>query len=224
MKEFQPWMGLDLIKGKVIFGAGRIRRSYTRQLESFKIAAREKLGGVPTLIGEIGIPCDLQDKKAFRSGNFKTVERAMDRSLQVMDDTLLNYTIWNYNADNTNARGDGWNDEDLSIFSRDQQQHPQDINSGGRALQAVVRLYARATAGEPLHMHFNIRKKVFEFKFRHDPKASAPTEFFIPRFQYPEGYRVEVSDGTYEIDLPNQLLTYRHAAGQAIHKIVVKPL
>ena len=224
MKEFLPWMGLDFIKVKVIFGAGRIRRSYSQQLESFKKAARERIGEVPTLIGEIGIPCDLQDKKAFRSGNFKNVIRAMDRSLQVMEDTLLNYTIWNYNADNTNARGDGWNDEDLSIFSRDQQKDPQDINSGGRALEAVVRPYARATAGEPLRMHFDIQKKAFEFEFRHDARTGSPSEFFIPNLQYPDGCRVQVSDGTYEIDLSNQLLTYRHSHRQAIHQIVVKRL
>jgi hypothetical protein len=224
LKDFQPWMGVDFIKGKLILGAGRVRRSYNQQMESFKKSARERLGGVPTLIGEIGIPFDLQKKKAYSSGDFKTQVRAMDRSLQVMDDTLLNFTIWNYTADNSNARGDQWNDEDLSIFSRDQQKDPGDINSGGRALTAIVRPYARATAGEPLRMHFDIRKKVFKFEFRHDPQASAPTEFFIPTFQYPNGYRVQVSDGTFAIDQSNQLLTYQHTAGQDIHKIVVKRL
>ncbi len=223
MKDFQPWMGVDFIKGKVIFGARRIRQSYNQQLESFKKSARERLGGVPTLIGEIGIPFDMQKKKAFRTGNFKTQVRAMDRSLKIMDDTLLNYTIWNYTADNSNARGDQWNDEDLSIFSRDQQKDPGDINSGGRALQAVVRPYARATAGEPRRMSFDIRKKVFEFEFRHDPQISAPTEFFIPDYQYPHGYRVEVSDGSYAIDPSDQMLTYHPTPGQETHKIVVKP-
>jgi len=222
LNDFQSWLGFDLINGKIILGVGRVRRSNISQLERFKLAARERMGGVPTLIGEIGIPFDLQSKKAFQTWDFRLQVRAMDRSLQVMDDTLLNYTIWNYTADNTNARGDQWNDEDLSIFSRDQQNDPGDINSGGRALAAVVRPYARATAGEPLRMHFDIRKKVFEFEFRHDPQVSTPTEFFIPNFQYPNGYRVEVTDGTYMIDLPNQLLTYKHTAGQEIHKIVVK--
>ena len=224
LKDFQPWMGVDFIKGKLILGTGHVRRSYNKLMESFKKSARDRLGGVPTLIGEIGIPFDLQNKKAFRSGDFKTQVRAMDRSLLVMDDTLLNFAIWNYTADNTNAHGDQWNDEDLSIFSRDQQKAPGDINSGGRALQAVVRPYARATAGEPLRMHFDLRKKVFKFKFRHDPQISAPTEFFIPIYQYPDGYRVHVSDGTYEIDQSKQLLTYYHTTTKHIHKIVVKSL
>lgn len=38
---------------------------------------------------------------------------------------FLSATIWNYTADNSNHRGDQWNDEDLSIFSRDQQHDPK---------------------------------------------------------------------------------------------------
>jgi hypothetical protein len=221
-KDFHSWLGFDFIKGRIVLGARRVRQSNNRQLERFKQAASERMGVVPTLIGEIGIPFDMQKKKAFRTGDYKTQVRAMDRSLKVMDDTLLNYTIWNYTADNSNARGDQWNDEDLSIFSRDQQKDPADINSGGRALEALVRPYARATAGEPLRMSFDIRKKVFEFEFRHDPYITAPTEFFIPNYQYPNGYRVEVSDGTVEIDQSSQKLLYHPTTRQDIHKILVK--
>jgi hypothetical protein len=222
MKDFQSWMGVNVSLGKLVLGAGRIRRSYYQQLERFKEAAREKLGDVPTLIGETGIPFDLQKKKAYRTGNFKTQIQAMDRSLKAMDDTLLNYTIWNYTSDNTNALGDQWNGEDLSIFSRDQQRSPADLNSGGRALEAIVRPYARATAGEPLRMSFDIRKKVFEFEFRHDPKVDGTTELFIPNFQYPNGYKVTVSDGTFESDIRSQTLTYNHTNRLGNHKITVK--
>jgi len=222
MKDFQPWLGVDFIKGKVILGAARIRKSYGEQLERFKTAARERLGGVPTLIGEIGIPFDMKKKQAFRTGNFSTQVRAMDRSLRIMDDALLNYTLWNYTPDNSNERGDQWNDEDLSIFSRDQQKDPADLNSGGRALEAIVRPYARATAGEPIRMSFDVRKKIFEFEFRHDPQVRQPTEFYIPNFQYPKGYAVEISDGSYETEPERQKLTYRHDPGRELHKLVIR--
>ena len=117
----------------------------------------------------------------------------MDRTLRALDDTLLSGTLWNYTADNRNAHGDQWNGEDLSIFSRDQQRDPADLHSGGRALEAVVRPYARAVAGEPLRMHFDRRRRVFEFAFRHDPRVSAPTEIFVPAFQYPRGVRGDAS-------------------------------
>jgi hypothetical protein len=140
-----------------------------------------------------------------------------------MDDSLLSYTLWNYTPDNTNAHGDQWNGEDLSIFSRDQQRHPQDINSGGRALEAVVRPYARATAGEPLRMSFDINKITFEFEFRHDPQVNAPTEFFIPDLQYPHGYQVEVSDGSVEKVQEKQALYYQPGGGREIQVIKIRP-
>ena len=36
------------------------------------------------------------------------------------------------------------------------------------------------------------------------PSITAPTEIFVPNYQYPHGYHVEVSDGTYEIDRAEQ--------------------
>ncbi|MCJ7559593.1 heliorhodopsin HeR, partial [Candidatus Bathyarchaeota archaeon] len=48
---------------------------------------------------------------------------------------------------------------DFSIFSRDQQDNPDDITSGGRALSGFVRPYARKTAGEPVSMSFDLATK-----------------------------------------------------------------
>ncbi len=181
------------------------------------------MGAVPVLIGELGIPFDLDAKRAYRTGDFRTQVAAMDRTLRAMDDNLLSYTLWNYTADNTNARGDMWNDEDLSIFSRDQQADPGDIHSGGRALQAVVRPYALATAGEPLRMSFDIRRRVFEFVFRHDPTVTEPSLIFVPDYQYPKGYRVEVTDDSYKVCSDEQILAYRHSLERELHTVRVKP-
>ena len=221
LKDFKPWMGVDMPKNKVILGARAIRRSYARQLEHLKKTARERLGGVPLLIGETGIPFDLKSSKAYQTGNFHAQIQAMDRTLKAMEDTLLSFTLWNYTADNDNEHGDQWNGEDLSIFSRDQQKNPADIHSGGRALEAAIRPYARATAGEPLRMAFDIHKKVFEFEFRHEPDIREPTEIFIPNYQYPRGCIVKVSDGTFEYDPVNQRLKYKHTSGKKIHKIKI---
>jgi len=135
----------------------------------------------------------------------------------------MNGTLWNYTADNSNEWGDLWNEEDLSIFSRDQQKDPSDINSGGRALEAVVRPYAAKTAGEPLHMSFSASSRIFEFEFRHDPRVDAPTEFYLPKFQYPHGCVVEVTDGDFEIHSDEQLLVYRHTDRQEVHRLRIRP-
>jgi hypothetical protein len=174
------------------------------------------------IIGETGIPFDLQKKRAYQTGDFSTAVKAMNRTMTAMDDALASYTIWNYTADNTNARGDMWNDEDLSIFSRDQQKDPADINSGGRALEAVARPYARATAGLPLRMSFDLSRKTFEFEFRHETGSDAPTEFYIPNYQYPRGYEVEISDGRYEKDEAEQILRYYHTSDRPSHWVRVK--
>ncbi|HZU67269.1 MAG TPA: cellulase family glycosylhydrolase [Ktedonobacteraceae bacterium] len=221
MKQYSPWVGFNIFTGKLVFGPGRIRRSFAAQLATFRQQAAAFLGGAPVLIGEIGIPFDLDKKKAYRSGDFSKQIRAMNRNMRALEDALMSCTLWNYTADNTNAYGDQWNDEDLSIFSRDQQLHPADIHSGGRALQAVVRPYARAVAGEPLRMGFDMRRKIFEFEFRHDASISAPTVLFVPNYQYPRGYTVEVSDGSYEIDRERQVVEYRHTEAREIHKIRV---
>ena len=108
----------------------QIRRAYAAQVRAFQQSALQGLRGAPTLIGETGIPFDLDDRKAFEQGDFSAATRAMDRSLHAMDDALASYTLWTYTPDNTNLHGDLWNDEDLSIFSRDQQSDPADIKLG----------------------------------------------------------------------------------------------
>lgn len=222
-KRYWKFVAFDVHTLRPVIGREQIRASFVKQLGVYRNAATTALGGVPTLIGEIGIPYDLNNAKAYRTGDFSAQEQCYDDTLQALEANLLNFTLWNYTADNGNARGDGWNGEDLSIFSRDQQANPRDIHSGGRALKAVLRPYARATAGEPLRMSYDFHSGVFEYVFRHDPSVTQPTEFYIPSYQYPQGYEVTVSDGTYEIDTQHQRLIYRHSERDMPHFIRVAP-
>lgn len=72
-------------------------------------------------------------------------------------------------------------------------------------------------------MAFDIQCRVFEFEFRHDPEVAAATEIFVPELQYPQGYRVEVSDGAVERDPARQTLIYRHDPGRHEHKLWISP-
>eukprot|EP00960_Hanusia_phi_P001427 40632-Hanusia_phi.AAC.1 len=45
----------------------------------------------------------------------------------------------------------------------------QDIFSGGRALPAVIRPYPMRTAGDPMEIKFDVRDRIFYFRFCHDP-------------------------------------------------------
>ena len=138
-----------------------------------------------------------------------------------IESTLLSSCWWNYAANNDNTHGDHWNGEDFSVWSRDQQHDPADPNSGGRALKALVRPYARAVAGEPLLMRFRHRSGRFIFTFRHDEGVSAPTELYIPAYHYPRGCRVSVSDGSWDIDSDRQIMTYHHTADRREHTITI---
>ena len=222
-KRFIPWLGTDMRSRRLVLGRGIIRRSYARQIGLFKQEAREKLGGVPVLIGEIGIPFDLERKTGYHSGNFSIHALAMDRSMKALEKNLLNYTLWNYTSDNDNVHGDQWNDEDLSIFSPDQRTRPEDINSGGRGLPAVVRPYPIATTGIAQSLNFNFLTGHFEFSFKETDERKAPTILFIPQMHYPHGITVRLTDGAFHYDARNQLLEYT-PGNLDLHIISIMPV
>jgi hypothetical protein len=220
LKTYVPFINFDTDTNKLLVGEGTIRKAFKRFLGTPKKDARERLGNVPTLIGEIGIPYDLNRKKAYKSGNFSAQERAFNRTFKALEDNLLSFTLWNYSPDNTNLRGDMWNDEDLSLFSRDQQKDPSDINSGGRALRVVVRPFPTKIAGEPTCIDFDYRTGKFLFEFTGDSAISAPTQVYVPDYQYPEGAKVTISDGSFTQDRATQTLTY-HSGELSQHRITL---
>ena len=220
-RRFHPHLNFDLFSLRPLLGEGNIRDYFSQQFGRFRAYADEALGAVPIVVGEFGVPIDLNGENSYRSGDFSQQALALDYNLRALDDHLLSYTLWNYTPDNTNERGDLWNGEDLSIFSRDQQSDPTDIDSGGRALSAVVRPYASKVAGEPLNMRFDMKRGLFTFSFRHDKDVSEPTEIFVPNSQFPDGYRVEVSDGEFEILRDEQRVLYRHSDKDMPHMIRV---
>lgn len=207
---------------QLVTGKAEVQSMIDGQIGELK--SRGDLNGIPTLIGEFGVMMNLHDGESFRTGIFEKQTQAMASYLSAMDKHLLNYTLWNYTADNTNERGDQWNVEDFSIFSRDQQSDPSDIHSGGRALEAIVRPYARATAGIPQRMSFNVSTRVFEFEFLSDPAITVPTEIFVPNYQYPNGYEVALSSGTFHKDRKSQMLTIYQPAGEsALISVQISP-
>ena len=223
LKDFHPFLGADFFTEKPVFWPGRIRRSYRAQLERLVEGADTRMGGVPVLLGEVGVPFDLRSKRAFRTGDFRQQAAALDRSLTAVEDARLSATVWNYTPDNTNARGDGWNDEDLSVFSVDQRREPNELDSGGRALDALVRPYPRAVAGTIVRYGFERRRRRFELVYRHDPLVSAPTEVFVPALQYPRGVAIDCSDGRFEHDAATQTLKLWPDGDLAEHRVVLMP-
>ncbi len=218
-KRFRWYATLDLATGRLALGPWRIRALFSKVLGEMKQNTQAQLGDVPLLIGEFGIPFDMHAKKAYATNKFRKQILALDASFQALEANLLHGTLWNYTPDNTNAHGDLWNDEDLSIFSRDQQDDPDDIYSGARAPEAFIRPYPTATAGTPLKIRFRLRRAKFEFVFQGDPQIKAPTVIYVPEFHYSEGIKVWVSDGDYDYQPEEQRLLYTPETPEGEHTI-----
>jgi hypothetical protein len=223
--RYVPWFGVDAHAGKVkfIFGRKRKRQSFSEQIGRYVRKTAKLFGAAPTVIGETGISYNLDNKRAYNTGDFSSQIEAMDDTMQALEANLVNFTLWNYTADNTNLRGDLWNDEDLSIFSRDQRNGSGDINDGGRALQAVIRPYAAKTPGKPLRMTFDIRTKRFDFEFELDQAIDASLEIYLPNFHYPQGVNVSSTAGDVELHTDQQKLHYKPEKSVKLHTISVTP-
>ena len=204
LKRVLEPVGVNLMHGRVLFGARRIEADYRHELMQVQRCSERVNGGCPTLIGEFGIPFDLRDGRAYRAfaaGDhgprpWRAHVRALERMYNALDSLGLSAMQWNYTAGNRNhlAIGDGWNQEDLSIFSEDQRTNPADLDSGGRALDGFVRPYPRFIQGRLRRMHFDPRKPRFELCLDADPDVAAPTEIFVPARRFPNGYRIDAPD------------------------------
>jgi hypothetical protein len=124
---------LGILRGKyktilqaVKIGERMIRNSIQQQLGVLKSDANI-IGEYPTIIGEIGTPFDMDAKRSYGwtddgkyRGDYSNQQKALDASMNAADGpNALSYTIWTYCPDNSHMWGDGWNMEDLSLWSAD---------------------------------------------------------------------------------------------------------
>jgi hypothetical protein len=124
------WFNADaigLIRGKyatlpmaIRVGSAAIRKVMRDQLGYLRQDTFDTMGLYPTMMGEIGIPFDLDKKEAYTTGHYRNQSHALDASLNACDGTnLFNYTMWTYNPENTWKWGENWNGEDLAVWSLD---------------------------------------------------------------------------------------------------------
>ncbi|MBI1239011.1 MAG: cellulase family glycosylhydrolase [Alphaproteobacteria bacterium] len=221
---------LDPFTGRVLPDEAAIGDHYARQLSRVKEAS-ESLGGAPTLIGEFGIPFDLNGAGAYTAwaegdrtpAPWESHVRALSLMYDVMDRLLLHTAQWNYTAGNRNdlATGDEWNQEDLSVYSADQRAGTNDPLDGTRAAEGFVRPYVRACQGTLIAMRFDRAAARFEAEFDADPAIDGPTEIFVPAVQFPSGFAVDSGDLQCRID-PTNTLVHLKAAKPGRYRIVVR--
>lgn len=129
-KTWNKYMNVDtlgIVRGRylnpvfsIVLGELNIRKLIAKQLKEMREETRECVGkSVPVIFTETGMPFDMDNKKAFKNGDFKSQEAANDALLSALTTHNLDFTYWNYNPDNNHRWGDDWNLEDFSIWSQD---------------------------------------------------------------------------------------------------------
>nr|CCA13966.1 conserved hypothetical protein [Albugo laibachii Nc14] len=193
-RAWAPYFSVDPSTRMPAFGRASVARQHIRQLLDIKTLGLKRMQNAPTLIGETGIPYNLNNGKAYRTKDYYAQIEAMDHTISCLEANMLSYTLWCYSCDNTHGYGDGWNVEDLSIvhsngdaqaaWSRKMQAKngladkivTKDISAesdallscSGRAITAFVRPGPLKIAGVPLQSHFDLRTGRYHLAFK-DP-------------------------------------------------------
>lgn len=101
-------------------GETAIRNCLKDQLKFLRDEAREQTGNHPCILSEFGIPYDMDDKKAYKTGDYSSQSSALDANYFAVEGANLEgHCLWVYVATNDHEWGDQWNGEDLSIYSVD---------------------------------------------------------------------------------------------------------
>ncbi|CAK7264124.1 hypothetical protein SEPCBS57363_000911 [Sporothrix epigloea] len=101
-------------------GETAIRNCFKSQLATLRQEGLDRVGDHPCVLTEFGIPYDMDEKYAYKTGDYTSQSAAMDANHFGIEGGLLEgYTLWLYMVQNDHLRGDQWNGEDLSIVSKD---------------------------------------------------------------------------------------------------------
>ncbi|MFP3090224.1 cellulase family glycosylhydrolase [Treponema sp. TIM-1] len=203
-KSFRPWFTLRLDTGKPLWGRKNVAAYFSEQLGRGVNWTRDHMENIPCLLGEFGLPFDMNHQRAFKTRNYRSHEDALSMYYDAIDAHLLHSTIWNYTADNTHEWGDGWNNEDLSIYHHGE----------GRAMEGWLRPYPLATAGIPRFLSWDRKKRLLIYRFMADAAISAPTEIYIPREYF--GSKPEITAATSRIGVEEPIQTEYHAEARRL--------
>ena len=153
----------------------------TEQLSMDNALARATENDDPLLLSEWGA-----------TDRLPVVERMVDRA----DAAMVPWQWWHYCAcDDPTTAGPG----DVQAIVSDPAKPPRGDNVLEDKLRAIVRPYPQLIAGTPEAWSFDRETKEFRATWTTDRvrggsfKRGSRSEVFVPRLQYPDGYRVQVS-------------------------------
>lgn len=122
-------------------GESAIRNCFRDQLKAIRQEGLDNMGNHPCVLTEFGIPYDMDNQYAYRTGNYSSQSDALDANhFAIEGSNLAGYTLWLYMCENKHRVGDQWNGEDLSIFSLDDLLLPVRPTSPSPSNQATTSL------------------------------------------------------------------------------------
>ncbi|CAN3353692.1 ergosteryl-beta-glucosidase [Diutina catenulata] len=115
---------LGIMRGKyanpvlgIVFGERAIRNCIRKQFSEIKAEAHARLGKVPVLMSETGMPFDMDSKRAYVTHRYHAQTAALDAISYALEGCQMHHTYWTYCCLNNHRWGDNWNNEDFSFWS-----------------------------------------------------------------------------------------------------------
>jgi hypothetical protein len=184
-------------------------RDYTEGIFAAIKLAAFSLGNPPVILGEFGTYFNFGGIETAEAMNYAPSAQILDNYYRVLEENMINSTVWCYSPENTEADGENWNKEDFSVLGPDRRP---------RGLDAYNRVSPRFTSGRLVSFKYNsplayyeprpgVPTPVREFTMEMmGLETSAPTEIYVPAQQYPDGFYVYVSDGRCAFDNDRHIL------------------
>ncbi|KAF1811185.1 glycosyl hydrolase-like protein [Eremomyces bilateralis CBS 781.70] len=131
-KYLHPALGIKI-------GETAIRNCFRDQLSAIRQEGMDNMGERPCVFTEIGIPYDMDDKHAYKTGDFSSQISALDANMFAVEGCgAAGFAYWVYAPRSVRSRlqtnkvsqndhkwGDQWNGEDLSILSTEDKILPE---------------------------------------------------------------------------------------------------
>lgn len=105
-KKWNSWFNVDVfgvLRGKYLspafavrIGETAIRNCFKDQLSAIRDEGMMQMGPRPCVFTEFGIPYDMSDGYAYKTGNYSDQIKAMDANHFGMEGAKAGFTLWNY--------------------------------------------------------------------------------------------------------------------------------
>jgi endoglycosylceramidase len=147
----------------------------------------------------------------------------IERIVRLSDDHMVSWQYWHY-CDCADPTTSGPGVQSVVI---DPSQPPRGSNVKREKLRALATPYPRAVAGTPTRFGFDPTARRFELDYRSASPAGGrlprriDTEVFLPRIQYPDGYRTQVDGAEIASERGARVLRLERRGGARTVEVVV---